>query len=135
MPYTRLDTKDLRITVTAKTKVGLFFESIRSMMDLMKKDFSEIKGKPSKRMVTVEAADQTMLLIDFMGEVLKLSTSYKEVFTNVKFKKLLDTSLEAELEGVQVEAFDRVIPAVTYHDAAVKKNEAGDWETTVVFDA
>lgn len=135
MPYTRLDTKDLRIRVTAKTKVGLFFESIRSMMDLMKKDFSEIKGKPSKRVVAVEAADQTMLLIDFMGEVLKLSASYKEVFTNVKFKKLLDTSLEAELEGVQIDAFDRMIPAVTYHDAAVKKNEAGDWETTIVFDA
>jgi SHS2 domain-containing protein len=134
MPYTKLDTTDLRISLTAKTTVGLFFESIRAMMELMKDDAHAVKGKPAKRTVSVDAADRTMLLIDFMGEVLKLSKSYQEVYQNVKFKKLLETSLEAELEGVQVESFDHPISVVTYHDADVKKNDLGDWETTVLFE-
>lgn len=55
--------------------------------------------------------DISSLLIDFLSTILTLSYENKAIF-----------------------CFDKDIKAVTYHEAEVKKNDQGKYETTIVFD-
>lgn len=135
MPHELLKhTADLRMKVRAKTIVGFFFESLRGMMGVLRTNLPELTGGKIIRRVDVTASDRTALLVDFLGEALSLAQTNKEVYVNVLFKKLTDKELEAELEGVHVDRFDEDIKAVTSHEADVKKNAAGEWESTIVFD-
>ena len=87
-----------------------------------------------KRLVKVQSPDKTALLVDFLSEVLAQSQINKEVYTDVKFLEFSETKLKAEIYGMPVENFDEDIKAVTYHEAEIKQNEKGEWETILVFD-
>lgn len=126
-------TADLRMKVAGDTPEHLFAEAMRGMMSVLKADIPA--GAPvRKREISLEARDLTALLVDFLNEVLSLAQINKEVFPNVAFGNLTETSLEAEIEGVGIEKFDEDIKAVTYHEAEVRKNAEGKWETMLVFD-
>jgi len=47
---------------------------------------------------------------------------------------LTETEIEVKVFGRKVEEFEEDIKAVTYHEAEVKKNEKGEYETMLVFD-
>ena len=118
--------------VWGDTLESLFLDAARGMIEVIK-----ITG-PSKtgttREISLVAADKTALLVDFLNEILSLAQTYKEIYPEVVLKKLSETEVEAELKGVPVEGFDEDIKAVTYHEAEVKQNEEGEWETMLVFD-
>ena len=90
--------------------------------------------KTSERKIIVEAPDTTALLIDFLSEVLALSQINKEIYGRMTFSHFSPTKVEATLGGVMAEKFDEDIKAVTYHEADVRQNEKGEWETMIVFD-
>ena len=52
----------------------------------------------------------------------------------MEFSSLTDCALEAGLEGFEVEVLAKDIKAVTYHEADVRENAEGQFETTIVFD-
>jgi SHS2 domain-containing protein len=119
--------------VTGKTLEELFRDALLGMVAAMKPVSS---SKPSlvKRPVVVEAPDATSLLIDFLGEALVWTHTKREAYVAVRFRTLTESALEAELEGYVAGAFGEDIKAVTYHEAEVKRNAAGVWATTIIFD-
>lgn len=134
MSYKVLEhTADLKIHVEGKSLADLFTEATLGMMDLMKPEDFEEKGK-TEREISLKSLDETTLLIDFMSEVLFLAHTNKEIYTKIDFEKLSETKLKAKLHGVPISEFKEDIKAVTYHEVDVKQNEKGKWETNLVFD-
>ena len=128
-------TADLKIRVWGNSLQSLFSEAALAMMEISLRNTKRYEyTKSLERQIKVEAPDRTALLIDFLSEVLALSQTHKEVYTKVIFNKFSEKELEAALAGVGVDAFDEDIKAVTYHDANVRQNEKGEWETFLVLD-
>lgn len=138
MPYTILEhIADVRMRVTGETQEELFRVAMLGMMSIIKGEMNEDekrKGKAVSRTIALRALDKTALLVDFLNDVLLRSHTNKEIYTNVIFTELGEISLEATLEGVEAQGFDEDIKAVTYHEADIRKNEAGHLETILVFD-
>ncbi len=125
-------TADLRMKVEGKTPEELFAEALRGMMGVLKEG-SE-RGEKRKRKIAVQSGDRTSLLVDFLNEALAAAQINREVYDRAVFRRFSETELEAELEGAAVGSFDEDIKAVTYHEADVRRNEKGEWETGLVFD-
>jgi SHS2 domain-containing protein len=134
VPYEILKhTADLRMRVWGETLESLFLDAAGGMMSIIKENpKSEIRNP--KRNLSISASDRTALLVDFLNEILSLAQTNKEIYPKVTLKKLSETEAEAELTGVPVDGFDEDIKAVTYHEAEIKKNPAGNWETILIFD-
>jgi len=129
MPHTA----DVRLLTASETLPGLFIEALQGMVEIMK-PIIKVKAKPVKRRISVESPDRTSLLIDFLNEALSMSEINKETYTDVIWKNFAENSLTAELVGKSVAGFQKDIKAVTYHEAKIKQNKKGNWETVIVFD-
>ncbi len=128
-------TADVRLQVKASTLEELFRVALAGMNELIKKEAGQDKNNFTiKKKVTLSSVDTTALLIDFLSEVLSLSHKESVVFYRVDFVELDNKSLRAIIKGRQVKSFDEDVKAVTHHEAEVKKNKQGNWETVIVFD-
>ncbi len=134
MPYSfRKHTADIRMNVKGKTLEELFQDALSGMVKVMSP--AQLReARAIKREIAIEASDATALLVDFLNEALALMHTECEAYAVVRFRSLSEYSLEAELEGYKTESFDEDIKAVTYHEADVKKNNKGEWETILIFD-
>lgn len=123
---------DLKIRAFGATKEELFLNMLLGMTESQK---PEIKEKQrTKREIKIQSLDLPALLVDFLSEVLYLSQVNKEIYNNVKFTKLEDRELKAEIFGQKIERFGEDIKAVTYHNLDVHQKEDNTWEATVLFD-
>ncbi|MBI5045622.1 MAG: archease [Candidatus Niyogibacteria bacterium] len=128
-------TADLRMRVDGLSLQELFLGAFEGMMRVLKeRKPSREAAKIFKRRIKISSADASALLVDFLNEVLYNAYSHKEIYLSVAFKNISNTELEAEIFGVPVEDFDEDIKATTYHEADIKKNKSGKWETVLVFD-
>jgi len=109
---------DVRILVQGSSKENLFRAAINGLCKIMLHDDETHQITISKQ-ITVESTDITGLLIDFLSEVLSLSHQYKVLFCEVKFEKLTECYLKAEVNGFKINGFDEDVKAVTYHEADV----------------
>lgn len=123
---------DLKIRAFGKEKSELFSNALLGMSESMR---PEIKGEEkTKHEIKIKSLDLPTLLVDFLSEVLYLSQINKEVYFDIKFKKLTNTELEGKTIGQKVERFGEDIKAVTYHDLDIHQIENGRWEATILFD-
>lgn len=128
-------TADIRLKAIADNYENLFSAALEGMNYIIKRKFDKSLSLMNfKDIVNVESIDRSMLLIDFLSEVLTLSHLYKAIYHSVNFKSFTETNLTAEVEGDKVGNFDEDIKAVTYHEAEIRKNEQGLYETIIVFD-
>ncbi|MBU0668107.1 archease [Patescibacteria group bacterium] len=130
-------TADLRLKVEGDSLRELFTAALEGMASILKKGVSaggEAGVGESAELIEIEASGPTLLLIDFLSEVLTRSQIEKKVFMKVEFDELTDTSAKARVYGAGVTDFDEDIKAATYHEADVRKNKAGKYETVIVFD-
>ena len=129
-------TADVRLQVAGNSVEDLFRSALLGMAFLQKRDFCiGQKGIFSRQDdLKLKAVDLTVLLIDFLSEVLTLSQINKTVYCDVKFKHLTETTLTAIISGSQLDYFDEDIKAVTYHEAEIKHNAKKELETIIVFD-
>lgn len=128
-------TADVRIKVTSETLSDLFRVSLQGLNQLLKSNFNTMEFEPTiTKSIELESCDRTSLLIDFLSEVLTLSQIHKAIFLDFEIREISDHKISTILFGTQVEVFDEDVKAVTYHEADVKINENGDWETTIIFD-
>lgn len=133
MPYEILShTADLRLKIWAISPENLFSEALRAVAEILGK--RENKEKLISRKISVTAPNKTVLLVDFLNEILALSQINKEIYEKVDFLKFWDNHLEAKVKGRKVDSFNEDIKAVTYHQADIKQNKDGFWEATLVFD-
>lgn len=134
MPYQIVKhTADIRLFIEADTEQDLFRDALLGLMGLIYPESEKVQKKV-KRVVSLTAPDITVLLIDFLSDALTSAHTNKEVYSNVEIKSLGQNNLEAILIGDKVDHFKEDVKAVTYHEAEVKKNERGKWETTLVLD-
>lgn len=131
-------TADRRLRVRGETKEELYRGALSGLRELLDGDQQDTwSGRSEKKMscqITLEAGDSTLLLLDFLSEVLTLSHIEKAIFTGVEFSELQECKLQATLFGRRVEGFAEEVKAVTYHEADLVRNAEGEWETTIIFD-
>ena len=75
---------DIRLKVEADNLPELFMAAIEGMMTIIKESKAEEQER-EKRIIEVESADATSLLIDFMNDILYQSHTNKEIYTEVNF--------------------------------------------------
>lgn len=128
-------TADVVIRVTAKTLPELFNSALRGMNDILKPGFCDTFCHSDCIMnVEITARDSTNLLVDFLSEVLTLSYVHKAIFCNAYFSEFSENHLVAQLFGAWFTKFDEEVKSATYHEADVRQNDNGSWETTIIFD-
>jgi SHS2 domain-containing protein len=135
MPYEILEhTADIRIKITSKTLEELFKTALKVMAEIIQPEPEKKSKKIKSKKISLTASNITILLIDFLNEVLTLSNINKTVYSNLKIKTLSNTKLICEIQGMPIKEFKEDIKAVTFHEANVIKNEKGQWETNIIFD-
>lgn len=126
---------DVRLRIEADTMQELFAAALEGMAQISKRDFCATPRTFSlEHAVSITAPDTTALLIDFLSEALTYSHVERAIFCKAKFAKLNPTALKAIIAGSKTNSFDKDIKAVTYHEAEVKENNKGHYETMIVFD-
>ena len=130
-------TADVRMEVRGDSFPELFTAALEGMAELEGGGAGSTKDIPSRSSyvtrISLSSQNLTFLLIDFLSAVLAQSHIHKVIFKKVKFRKLAETELEAEVEGAKVQEFEEDVKAVTYHEAEIRKKK-GIYETTLVFD-
>ncbi len=81
----------------------------------------------------VSSIDLSSLLVDLLNEVLFLSRTRSESYSDIEFFEISDTSIKGRLKGSKVKGFGEDIKAATYHGVEVKEGKEG-LEATVIFD-
>ncbi len=134
MPYQILShTADVRLRVSGQNYEELFQAAFLGIEQILKE--KEVKAlKKTKRLIKISSVDPGALLVDFLNKVLYENYTRKEIYSEVKFKKLLPTLLVAEIFGSPIEKFDEDIKAATYHEMEIKKRADGFLETIIIFD-
>ena len=128
-------TADIRMKLEAETLPLLFEAGLPGMGEILKEDHcSQNSNWDIKKISTVRAPDVTCLLIDFLSEVLSFSYTEKAVFCELTWLEFSEHLLSVEIMGSGIKGFSEEIKAVTYHEADVKLNTSGLWETIIVFD-
>ena len=127
-------TADVRLLVKADTLKELFKVSLEGMSELLRKSFCvQTKEFELEKNIKIKSCDSTILLIDFLSEVLTQSQINRAIYCKIDFKILENKSLECTIYGKRVDKFDEDIKAVTYHEAEIKK-EDGVLQTNIIFD-
>lgn len=128
-------TADIRLRLKADSREELFRAGFEAMMQIIK---PEACRKPCpcllSETLSVRSVDDTALLIDFLSDVLTLCHEHKAVFCELVFQELNPGHLQASVGGRPANGFEEDIKAVTYHEANVRQNENGQWETLLIFD-
>lgn len=131
MPYlVEPHTADVRLKIEAESYPRLIEESFYGLMSIM--DGKSLGGEVFRE-VSAEGKNKTVLLIDFLNEVLTLAQINKEHYGEISIKMLTDEKIEAGLKGQRVNRFESDVKAVTYHEAQVTE-ENGKWSVSLVLD-
>jgi len=130
---------DLKIRAFGKTKEELFSNMLKGVISGLRPEI--LNSEAETRNIEIKSPDLESLLVDFLNEVLSLTQVNKEIYTEIKFKKLNDPStssgqaeLKGELMGRKVKRFGEDIKAVTYHELKIEQKKDKNWEATVLFD-
>ena len=127
-------TADIRMRISGETLPELFKVAMEGMAELISKG-SVKKGKfLASYDIFVSSENSTFLLIDFLSEILTLSHIHHMIFGEVEFLKFDETALKARIGGRKVKKFEEDLKAVSYHEAGIRKNSHGLYETVIVFD-
>lgn len=125
-------TGDIRIGVSAPDLEGLYRDAARGLMTLLLPRESESPER-IEHTLTIESADPTCLLVDFLNDVLWTAVTNIESYDEVELESISERSLTAIIRGRTVESFGDEIKAVTYHEAEIRR-EGDKWQTNLVFD-
>ena len=124
---------DVRLKLIGDSLKELFAAGVQGMAELIKPGISSQQAT-EKLTISLDASDETSLIIDFLAEVLTYTHVNRTVYHTAIFSDLSPSHLEAQLQGTLVDSFDEDVKAVTYHEANVKKNKQDLYETTIIFD-
>jgi SHS2 domain-containing protein len=135
----------------AGTLQELFLAALEGMNGLIDPDIRQgapdgaPEDFPLREFLELRAPDATVLLIDFLSQILTLGHIHRALFTRFDISDLAgpgaadsgadgDCLLRGTARGRPSETRQRDIKAVSYHEAEVRQGEDGRWRTTVVFD-
>ena len=132
MPYSIEDHEEgLQLHLHGKELEDIFYSAFEGAMNLLALD-APVEEPTITRTLALEADDETDLLVSFVNELLGLSRSYNEVYTNIIISDFSETYLEAELEGFPLEEEIELMPKVERHEREVSQNNKGQFESILV---
>lgn len=128
-------TTDIRMRAAGETLEELFLACLKGMNESLRAGFcdSAQKGDVSRN-IHIHSDDTTVLLIDFLSEVLTLTHIEGCLFCELDIQTMSENELKGMVTGTPVDYFDRDVKAVTYHEAEVRLDERGVYETLVIMD-
>lgn len=128
-------TADLRLKVTSDSLHGIYDSALDGMNSILKNNLTDndVETRLTEN-INIESLDESMLLIDFLSVLLTLSHKNKAVYNIKEINSKSAVSINAIIEGLEVNGFDEDIKAVTYTEAKIIKNSSGMYEIIIVFD-
>ncbi len=126
-------TADVRMRVKGRNLKELFQNALEGMFAFLNPQISQ-DTKMVERKINLKAPDKTVLLIDFLNEILYLANTNKEYYYKINFEKLTKKNIKATILGKKILNFSDDIKAVTYHEAEIKKLKNKVLETIIIFD-
>ena len=122
-------TAELELEIEAPSEAAVFEEALIA--------FAEFAGDGGGYLVTheleLEAAESSMLLVEWLSELVYLSEAEQFVPARIASLELADGRLRATVEGHRGEP-RHLVKAVTLHRLALRQDEAGGWHARVVLD-
>lgn len=133
MPYSIEDHEDgIQLHLHGKELEDVFYSAFEGAMNLLSLD-SPVEEEPIiTRTLALEADNETDLLVSFINELLELSRSYNEVYTNIIISDFSETYLDAELEGFPLEEEIELAPKIERPELEVSQNNKGQFESILL---
>ena len=127
-------TADVRIKAFGHTEEELFQNAVLGLNSILAKEEKKRFIPQNYEKIKIQGPDINVLLVSFLNEILARGQISKKIYKKVKFLKFGEKELEAQIFGIAVDHFDEDIKAVTYHEAEIKRNKRGIFETTLTLD-
>ncbi len=137
MKYQILDhTADLRIKIFGRNEEELFLNALEAIALILKSDFQKLKKRIFKgyKKIKVTGNNLTEVLINFLNEILTNTHIDKKIYNRAKILKLSSNFCEAQIFGFKVNAFEKDIKAITYHQAEIEKDKKGHLKVILICD-
>lgn len=130
-------TADIGLRVKGKGLEGLFKNTALAMFDTIAERVLSTKDKGLSReiLVALEANNLDELFVNWLNELLSLSSAKEIIFSDFQFAEINDKKLKAKAIGKDIKFYkvDVEIKAATYHQLKIKKI-ADKWQAEVIFD-
>ena len=128
-------TADIGIRVKAKDLKTLFSRGAQAMFEIIA-GLKKVSQAGQEELTVVQKAESLEeLFINWLNELLSLSSANGLIFTDFKIKSLSENSLEARVLGAKAGNYEinKEIKAATYHQLQITKS-GNDWKAEVIFD-
>lgn len=128
-------TADIGVRVRGADLKFLFENAACAMFDIITKGQKPVGGTKKKIAVKQEGQGREELFINWLNELLSLSSAKGLIFTGFKIRKLDAGSLEADVSGRDIAGYKgtKEIKAATYHQLKIEEQESG-WVAEVILD-
>ena len=130
-------TADIGIAVEASDLEGVFVSAAEAMFDIMaeRRDADAPDTSGIKLNVRLTAENQDELLVNWLNELLFLSSARGLIFTGYQIHKLTDHSLDASVLAEDIEHYRQNIEfkAATYHELELVQGH-DSYKAKVIFD-
>ena len=132
-------TADVRVRAVGSTRAALIEAALQGMFAAAGPRTASVEGgepeEPVERSFEVKSADFPALLVDLLNEALFNSDTRHEAYEALRFTLITDTDAKGVFLGRPIAGFETQIKAATHAGLEAKKNEEGNWEATITFDA
>ncbi|MEK6714855.1 MAG: archease [Candidatus Omnitrophota bacterium] len=129
-------TADIGIRLKAKGLNELFKNAAMAMFEIAAERKFEIRNSKFEKIIIKQKAENLEeLFINWLNELLSLSSAKELIFTDFKINKLSETALEATAIGENIADYkvNTEIKAATYHELKIEKIDS-EWQVQVIFD-
>jgi SHS2 domain-containing protein len=122
-------TAELELEIEARSRADVFAEALAALAELV----GDARGPPMMRELEVEADEDAMLLVEWLGELIYLSEAEGFVPERVASLEFAEGRLRARVEGHEGES-RHLVKGVTLHRLELRPQEDGGWRARVVLD-
>jgi SHS2 domain-containing protein len=120
-------TADIGIRVKAKDLRSLFRNSALAMFDIIA-GITDYRVRSTERIkISLQGDDEKELFVNWLNELLSLSSAKGLVFCDFQITKLSENNLEAVASGASASGYkiDKEIKAATYHQLKIAQVKGG----------
>lgn len=128
-------TADIGIRVKSSTLEGLFRDAGLALTDLSTEKQKTIIPEKHKIVITQKAANVEELFVNWLNELLSLSSAEGLIFEDIKINQATENFIDAIAIGSDRKNYKTniEIKAATYHQLKVQKINS-HWQAEVIFD-
>lgn len=128
-------TADLGIKVRAKDLRELFKNAGLALFDIITKGQKKQDSSPQAINITQQADNLEELFINWLNELISLSSTKELIFADFRIDKLDKNSLSAIAFGSDMKNYkvNVEVKAATYHELKIEETPSG-WQARVILD-